>query len=145
MQQFLVPQFIDVESKLLGPITVRQFIIMLVAGLFCVLWYKLFDFGLFALTSVITVGVFVVVAFVKVNGRRFHYFVLSLFQTFRSPKIRVWNKEKSIAEIKQLMSKPKKTVVAKSVIARPKVTKGRLSELSLIVNTGGVYRGKEEE
>ncbi|KKS92044.1 MAG: hypothetical protein UV69_C0039G0006, partial [Parcubacteria group bacterium GW2011_GWE2_43_12] len=32
MQQFVVPQFIDVEDKIIGPITVRQFIIIMVGG-----------------------------------------------------------------------------------------------------------------
>ena len=33
MQQFTVPQFIDVEPKIIGPITTRQFLIFLAAGL----------------------------------------------------------------------------------------------------------------
>ncbi len=39
MQQFVVPQFIDVEDKILGPLTVRQFLIMLVSCLICFLGF----------------------------------------------------------------------------------------------------------
>ena len=47
MQQFTVPQFIDVEDKILGPISVRQFLIMLGGGLFAFVAYKVADFALF--------------------------------------------------------------------------------------------------
>jgi hypothetical protein len=30
MQQFVVPQFIDVEDKIIGPISVRQFLTLMV-------------------------------------------------------------------------------------------------------------------
>ena len=76
MQQFTVPQFIDVEDKIFGPITVRQFIIILVAFMFSVIAYKLADFTLFlALTLLffITSGI---VAFLRINSRPFHYFIL---------------------------------------------------------------------
>ena len=50
-QRFIVPQFIDAEDKILGPITVRQFIIMIVGGLLIFAAYKLADFGLFLLEA----------------------------------------------------------------------------------------------
>ena len=47
MQQFTVPQFIDVEDKIIGPITVRQFIIMLSGFIIVAVFYKIFDFSAF--------------------------------------------------------------------------------------------------
>ena len=47
MEQFTVPQFIDVEDKVIGPITVRQFIILLFGGGFIFIAYRLSDFVLF--------------------------------------------------------------------------------------------------
>ena len=40
MDRYNVPQFIDVEAKIIGPITARQFIIMLVACGLTFIWYK---------------------------------------------------------------------------------------------------------
>ena len=54
MQQFTVPQFIDVENKIIGPITARQFLILLIAAIIVAISYKIFDFSLF-----LTVGIFV--------------------------------------------------------------------------------------
>ena len=47
MQQFVVPQFIDVEDKVIGPVTVRQFLILLVGGGVLFIAYRLSDFTLF--------------------------------------------------------------------------------------------------
>ena len=68
MQQFTVPQFIDVEPKIIGPITARQFLIFLGAALFIFLFYKLINFGTFILTSVLVFIIAVVFAFVKSNN-----------------------------------------------------------------------------
>ena len=32
--QFVVPQFIEVEDKIFGPVTTRQFVVLLIGGLF---------------------------------------------------------------------------------------------------------------
>ena len=47
MQKFIVPQFIDVESKIIGPITTRQFLIMLAGLILGFAAYKLSDLGSF--------------------------------------------------------------------------------------------------
>ena len=47
MNQFVVPQFIDVEDKIIGPITTRQFIIMLAAILMDFVAFKLLTFIFF--------------------------------------------------------------------------------------------------
>ena len=77
MQQFTVPQFIDVESKIIGPITTRQFLIILAAALLIALFYRIFDFSLFVFTTVIVLIIAAMFAFVKINSRPFHFFVLN--------------------------------------------------------------------
>ena len=89
MEQFTVPQFIDEEDKILGPITTRQFIILLVTAGIIFVEYKIFDFSLFVVSGLITAGVAVAIAFGKINGRPFHFFLLNLIQSLFSPKLRV--------------------------------------------------------
>lgn len=146
MQQFLVPQFLDVEPKVIGPVSVRQFIIMMICLLILVIEYKIFDFGLFIIGGILTLGVFVILAFMKVNGRAFHFFILTVLQTMKRPKLRVWNKELSDKELKSLR-KPRKDKGEKMPERLPRkiISRSRLQELSLIVNTGGIYRPDDEE
>ena len=140
--KYVVPQFIDVEDKIMGPITTRQFVILLGTGLLMFVAYKLFDFTLFI---VVAVGVFAIggtLAFFKVNGQPFHYFLLNLIQTFKRPGLRVWDKELSDAELNYLYKvappPPPKPHIKKESLAASKLT-----ELSLVVNTGGVYNPED--
>lgn len=142
MQQFTVPQFIDVEDKIIGPITARQFIIFLVAAILMAISYRLFDFALFATVSTIVFLLAVLLGFVKINGRPFHLFLLNLIQTWRRPNIRVWNNrlarvidEEKIPTLKFDSTKSSKEYYKKS----------RLAELSLVVDTEGEYRGADED
>ncbi len=136
--QFLVPQFIDVESKIIGSITTRQFLIMLVAGMLDFIFYKIFYFNTFVVVVVIVTVIFGVFAFFKVNGMPFHFFFLNIIQTLRRPSLRIWKKEK----VKSLPPK-EKAEVEKEFIKKEPLPTSRLSSLALVVNTGGAY--KEEE
>ncbi|MFA5954834.1 MAG: PrgI family protein [Patescibacteria group bacterium] len=140
MQQFVVPQFIDEESHILGPISVRQFLIMLVVGFIIFLSYRLADFSLFLVLTFFSVIIGVTIAFVRVNGRPFHYFLLNLIQTLRRPRLRVWRKEFSKQDIEASIGSSV-PAVASVVTHRTLPTTSRLAELSLVVDTGGIYRG----
>ncbi|HLD34501.1 MAG TPA: PrgI family protein, partial [Patescibacteria group bacterium] len=101
MDQFLVPQFIDVEDKIFGPVTTRQFVILLVAGLIIFIAYKLADFALFVFMLAVLGGFSLVLAFVKINGQTFHYFILNIFQTMRRPSRRIWQKKFTKSELQE--------------------------------------------
>ncbi|MDD2258081.1 PrgI family protein [Candidatus Falkowbacteria bacterium] len=142
MQQFTVPQFIDVEDKIIGPITTRQFVILLSGAIIIAIFYKLFDFGAFIFLGLLVFGIAVVLAFVKINGRPFHFFLLNLLQTFRRPKLRVWNNRygrlTDIGRIPTLKFDNSKNI-------KEYYERSRLVELSLIVDTQGEYQGEKEE
>lgn len=145
MQQFVVPQFISEEASILGPIKVRQFVIMLVSGGVLFVIFRFADIALFALLSIPIIGFTLILAFYSPNGRPFHYFLLNLIQTFGHPGLRVWRKEVTDAEIKAELKGDEDLGVNEAKIAiRKKPTTSRLAELSLIVDTGGVYKGPNE-
>lgn len=140
MQQFTVPQFIDVEDKIIGPITTRQFLILMAATIISAIAYKIFDFSLFATVFIVTLFTAAMFAFVRVNGRPFHLFVLNLSQTLRRSPLRVW----------LLVAMPESAILPddtqeKEEIATKKVNlqASRLDQLSLIVDTSGQYRGDD--
>lgn len=142
MSQFVVPQFIDVEDKILGPITTRQFAILMIDGLVMFIVYKLLSLAFALIVDVILLGMGLVLAFVRINGQPFHYFLLNFVQTLKRPKTRVWNKELSDAEIIAL-SKVEVPPPPPPKVYKEAPTTSRLSELALVVNTGGVYRPEE--
>lgn len=137
-----MPQFIDVEDKIFGPITTRQFLIMLVAGILIFLAFRFGDLALFLFTTVILGGFSLVLAFVKVNGQTFHYFLLNIIQTLRKPSLRVWNKSYTKAELDFFRKNQSEIAVAEPASAAP-AKRERIHDLALLVNTGGFYRPEE--
>ena len=137
MRQFMVPQFIDVETKIIGPITVRQFILMVIMALIDFICYKIFTFTFFIFLAVLNLAFWGTMAFLRINGQPFHYFLLNLLQTLKKPRLRIWKKEyleiKEEVKIKPPPPPPQKVPL----------TASRLAELSLIVDTGGVYKGEK--
>jgi len=95
--QFNVPQFTDVEDKVLGPLTMKHFLLLLAGGLLLLaLWYLL------NLWAAIIVGfplaIFLAaMVFVKINGRSFTSFFFSWVKFLINPKVYTWQrKEKKI-------------------------------------------------
>lgn len=143
MDQIVVPQFLDVEDKIIGPITVRQFIEMLIGAMAIFIFYKVFDFSLFVVSGLITILIVLVVAFVRVNGQPFHYFLLNLLATLKNPKLKIWRKNVTIADMKRASQNEDPGPTRVKIVRSHAVTSSRLSELSLIVDTGGVYQGED--
>jgi len=135
-QQFTVPQFIDIEDKIFGPISVRQFVIIIVGGILLVAEYFMFTFFIFIFIALITAGIIALFAFFKINGQYFHFFLLNLATTMRSPKMKYWSKQLAFEEAKQAKDKEPPSV---SIPTRVTPSSSRLRELSLIVDTGGAY------
>ncbi|MFW0862082.1 MAG: PrgI family protein [Candidatus Komeilibacteria bacterium] len=141
MQKFIVPQFIDVESKIFGPITTRQFLIMLVGLMFGFVAYKLSDISLFAVEAAIIAVVTIAFAFVKVNSAPFHVFLLNYIKTMKSAKIRIWKRQPYIQQTKK--QEEENINNNEPVVNKRQVSASRLSELSLIIDTGGAYQGED--
>lgn len=137
-----MPQFIDVEDKIMGPLTTRQFIILLVTAMIIFLTYKLADFTLFVFLGLAELAAAAVIAFVRINGQPFHFFLLNVIQTLAKPKLRIWNKDLTDAELRGIIKTPPPAPAPRKMLKERVVTR-KLSELTLVVNTGGVYNPED--
>lgn len=141
--RFVVPQFIEEENKIFLSVTTRQFLIVIIAVVVEIIVFRIS-------TSAFIVSIFVffapalVLAFVRVNGQPFHLFLLNIIQSFKRPNLRVWNKNISLDELKFQLEREKNA--QKKPIEKPtfkaKPASSRLTELALIVDTGGMYKGE---
>lgn len=142
--QFTVPQFLDVEPKILGPITLRQFIIMVGVIVAEFLIYRIF----LNVLAMIAIGLPVAAlgsafAFGKVNGQPLHYIILNFIQYMKKPIRRVWDKTLSDQDLRVYLKK-EPAPEPKIKLQKAPLETSRLSELTLMVNTGGVYKGDDE-
>jgi len=90
--RFEVPQFIEVEDKIIGPFTWKQFVYLAGSGGAAVVFFFTLPFFFFVLVSAPIVGLGVFLAFHKVNNRPFSYFLESSINYFRKNKLYLWRK-----------------------------------------------------
>ena len=94
MAQFQVPQFIETEDKIVGPLTLRQFMYLAIAGSLSGVCYLIFQPFLAVLLTLILMGLGAILAFVKVNGRTMVTFLGSAFSYIWNPKLYVFTMKK---------------------------------------------------
>jgi len=88
--QFKVPQFIDIEDKLFGPYTFKQFAYLIGgAGMIFVL-YKLLPFWIAILLIIPVAGFSAALAFYKYNGKPFIYYVEAWIAYTSKDKLYIW-------------------------------------------------------
>ncbi|MCI0619232.1 PrgI family protein [bacterium] len=101
--QFQVPQFIEVEDKVVGPLSFKQFLYLAGgAGLSFVLWIFLPTFIAF-LVIIPVVALSLALAFYKVNNKPFSFILESAIRYFLGGKLYIWKKEpKKVTPKKQV-------------------------------------------
>lgn len=67
--RYQVPQFVDIEDKIIGPLTLKQFLIYIVAGMLLVPVYLATDMSLFITLAIPVLGVAALFAHFKLHGR----------------------------------------------------------------------------
>ncbi len=93
MKQFQVPQFIDVEDKILGPITMRQFFIMLIPFGVTILSYFIFKLTIAIIIAIPVTIAAAVFAFYRPYGMRFSRFFAAFLTYNLKPKMYIWKRE----------------------------------------------------
>lgn len=142
MEQVTVPQFIENEDKIMGPITVRQFVIVFVDCLLIFAMYKILPFVAFIPVGIILTLLGGIFGFLKVNGQAFHFFILNIVRAAMHSSLMVWRKEFDIARMEAETAEKKEKI---EEVRRTRISDQRMSELLLVVDTGGIYQGKFEE
>ena len=89
---FNVPQFIDVEDKVAGPLTWRQILWMIGMGAVLLVMYNVFDSASFFVLAIPVILLFSLFAFYRPNGMSMIAFAMhGVFFLFQ-PKVAVWER-----------------------------------------------------
>lgn len=92
--RFGVPQFIEIEDKIFGPFTFKQFMYLAGgAGISFILWNFIPSNFLAILLIVPVVGFAMALAFYKVNSKPFIYIVEAAVKYVTAEKLYIWKKE----------------------------------------------------
>ncbi len=92
--RFEVPQFIDIEDKIFGPFTWRQFL-YLGGGIGFAVALFLFNGLLFILLGLPVAILAGALAFYPVNNRPFSFFLESIITYFKGQRLYLWRKNEN--------------------------------------------------
>lgn len=107
MAQFQVPQFIETEDRVIGPLTWKQFAYVAAAGAVSVILFLVLTPLLWFLLTLIVAAIAIPLAFVPVNGRPMIVFLRALFDNIWRPKIYVFQPRSSRKETELAALPPK--------------------------------------
>ncbi len=92
--RFQIPQFIEVEDKIFGPLSIKQFIYLAGGFGLSVMFYIFVPYFLVALVFIIPIiAVSLALAFYKVNNKPFIVLVENAFTYILNPKLYIWRRE----------------------------------------------------
>jgi len=99
--QFKVPQFLDIEDKIFGPFTFKEFVYLVGGAGLCFVLYKLLGLIVGAIPILLIAGFSLMLTFYRPNNKPFINMIESGFKYFSQNKLYIWKKEKTKAQIKQ--------------------------------------------
>ena len=124
--QFQVPQFIEVEDKIFGPLTFKQFIYIAGGAGACYLLWRVLPLFLAAPLILGVGGLAAALAFFQFNGRPFIIALENGFFYLVKTKLYLWNNEQKPKKRANKM-KPEAT---QGQIYIPKLSESKLHELA---------------
>ncbi|HCM43932.1 TPA: hypothetical protein DIS55_03200 [Candidatus Kaiserbacteria bacterium] len=143
--QFQVPQFIEIEDKIFGPLTFKQFIYVAGGAGACYLLWRVLPLLLAAPLILGVGGLAAALAFMKLNGRPFILALENGFFFLIKTKLYLWNNEQKTRKVEEHSAKPED--VATQVYV-PKLSESKLRELAWSLDikeriAGGVAQNEE--
>jgi hypothetical protein len=124
--RFQVPQFIEVEDKIFGPLTLKQFLYLAGSGGLIFIIYSFIGNLFITILFVIPIaGIGLALAFYKINNKPFIFVLEAALKYYFSEKLYIWRKKE-------------KEVVANQVIQTadtsnfyiPKLSDSKLKDLT---------------
>ncbi|MEY4747291.1 MAG: hypothetical protein RLZZ416_340 [Candidatus Parcubacteria bacterium] len=125
--QFQVPQFIEVEDKIFGPLTFKQFIYMGGGAGACYLLWRTLPLVVAAPFIVVIGGLAAALAFFQWNGRPFILALESAFFFFARNKLYLWNNERKKKVVPPVIGALDQR---KAEVYVPKLSESKLHELA---------------
>lgn len=98
--QFQIPQFIEVENKIVGPLSLKQFFFIAAAGGISFMLFFVLAMWLWVIITLILGATAVSLAFIRYNGQPLYRVAWTAFGFFWKPRLYLWQrqpKEKNVA------------------------------------------------
>lgn len=133
--QFKVPQNIDMEDKIVGPLTLIQFLYVLGGGMIIYILFQVLyttSTVLFVILALPIALIALALAFLKIQDQPLSHFIVAGLQFWQKPKMRYWRNVGEAPPILKQAPKPKQT---KATPVKKSVEKSNLEQLAYALDT----------
>jgi hypothetical protein len=144
MGQYKVPQDVEAEDKLIGPLSLRQFIYVIIGVVWAGLMFFILrpnnspspavNYTIMAVLIIPITGFFLLLGFGRRQEQSFEKYFVALVRFYFVPRVRVWDKDLSTVEL------VKEEVAAPEIITEKNVSKSSLEQLALVMDTHGFMK-----
>lgn len=122
--KYQVPQFIEIEDKLIGPLTLKQFIYLAGGAGMSFMAYSFLNIFLAVPVIAGVVALALALAFYKVNNRNFIELLEAMFNFYTKNRLYIWKKEPKKIEPKKIQAQTPNQVYV------PKLSESKLKDLA---------------
>jgi uncharacterized protein (DUF58 family) len=127
-----VPQFVDVEDKIAGPLTWRQLLWMIAMGAVLLVLFTTFGTTLAIVFGIPVVLLFIALAFYKPNGFTLSSFIGQAVLFLFRPKVAVW--ERPVMPMVSVKSRSENNKPQEEAQPEKQLTRDTLKELARIMD-----------
>lgn len=125
--RFQVPQFIEVEDKIFGQLTLKQFIYLAGGGGLSFAIYRVLDSLILSAVPIILIMAFSAsLAFYRINNKPFIFVVEAAFKYFFSSKLYIWKKGENV----KAEDRDDQEVKKYASVMVPKISDSKLKDLT---------------
>ena len=122
--RFQIPQFIEVEDRIFGPLTLKQFIYLAGGAGLCFALYRFLPLLIATPLILAAAGFALALAFFRMNGRTFISVLESAFHFFRGNRLYIWRKVPKAPTGKGI------TAAEETPITVPRLSESKLKDLT---------------
>jgi len=130
---YIVPQFIEKEPKIVGPLTFRQLIFIGTSVSIAIFLYFTIakeNFFLFIFLAALLVGAGLSLAFLKIEGFSLPQIIQNAFLFFLKPKRYIWQKKNIFPKVVKISKETKKEIAETEQSILKVSAKSRLWQLN---------------
>lgn len=102
--RFQVPQFIDIEDKIVGPLTIKQFLYLAGGAGISFIAYNFLPIFISVIIIAVVIAFSIALAFYKYNNKPFIDLVEAGVQYYLGEKLYIWKKRDRVVEAKSITS-----------------------------------------
>jgi len=126
--RYQVPQFIEIEDKIIGPLTIKQFVWLVGGAGMSFLCYNFLPLFIALILIAVIVPLSLALAFYKINNKPFIDFLESAFVYYTKQNLYIWKKEEK-SPPRRSADEAEKSSEAPQIYV-PRLSDSKLKELS---------------